>query len=617
MGHMPALLAFAMLWAAGAASSEPAALPPASLDLKVASKWLPNAAGKYDWSRAGYAGGERSIPQVPPGATFSVRRYGAKGDGKTDDSRAVQAALAATMARGGVLLFPRGTYLLRSPLFIDRSRVVIMGEGPAATSLVFARSLSAVYGGSYTADPCTGKIKSTWAFGGGFITLSGKAGRPKRPEQLARVKGDYPPGTTRLKVDSTAPFKAGMWVALLLNDQSTILPSGAKEPDYVNCTLAGGKGRRLQQGSAAARLFALPPPSDPILQLALEAAARETDEFILPQQAAAADALHAASGGEVVASMAPRGSVAAWIYGNNLVDSGGPGALNENSVRYSFRVKAVGRGYIDMDRPTIHQIKRAWTVTLHKYNYGIQEVGVQGLTIRFKNSGVYGDHLTDRGYNAIQLEGLRNAWVRDVRILGADNGVFVANAEFVTLASITVNTTRSRAGGPKVEANLQGHHALSTSLGQSVLISRFNIAKKYWHDVTLSGGAELCVVHRGKGLDLNVDYHRAGPWANLLTNTDFGLANRPFASGGRGDRGANTGRGSVFWNVYPGGGEGALSLPAKCDFGPLLTFYGRFKGKTCPASGWTVRRMPSGAPADLYLAQVQERRRLMRRLAAG
>ena len=106
--------------------------------------------------------------------------------------------------------------------------------------------------------------------------------------------------------------------------------------------------------------------------------------------------------------------------------SGGPGALNENSVRYSFRVKAVGRGYIDMDRPTIHQsertgwrggwtageagcgtaagaaplmgspigelhlfaclpaVKRAWTVTLHKYNYGIQEVGVQGLTIRFK-----------------------------------------------------------------------------------------------------------------------------------------------------------------------------------------------------------------------------------------
>lgn len=139
------------------------------------------------------------------------------------------------------------------------------------------------------------------------------------------------------------------------------------------------------------------------------------------------------------------------------------------------------------------------------------------------SSGVYGDHLTDRGYNAIQLEGLRNAWVRDVRILGADNGVFVANAEFVTLAcelprpppptafwggwpacwsgaaacqlctenngqgscylkpsrlpfarpaAITVNTTRSRAGGPKVEANLQGHHALSTSLGQSVLISR-------------------------------------------------------------------------------------------------------------------------------------------------
>lgn len=67
--------------------------------------------------------------------------------------------------------------------------------------------------------------------------------------------------------------------------------------------------------------------------------------------------------------------------------------------------------------------------------------------------------------------------------------------------------------------------------------ARFNIAKKYWHDVTLSGGAELCVVHRGKGLDLNVDYHRAGEarWrpAALLCAVTGPILSGHFACPGR------------------------------------------------------------------------------------
>jgi hypothetical protein len=39
---------------------------------------------------------------------------------------------------------------------------------------------------------------------------------------------------------------------------------------------------------------------------------------------------------------------------------------------------------------------------------------------------------------------------------------------------------------------------------------RFNVAKKYWHDVTVATDAVLCVVRNGTGLDINVDYHRAG-----------------------------------------------------------------------------------------------------------
>ncbi len=47
---------------------------------------------------------------------FDVRSFGARGDGKTDDSRAIQAALdAARVAGGGVVYVPPGTYLVAPP----------------------------------------------------------------------------------------------------------------------------------------------------------------------------------------------------------------------------------------------------------------------------------------------------------------------------------------------------------------------------------------------------------------------------------------------------------------------------------------------------------------------
>jgi polygalacturonase len=50
----------------------------------------------------------QSIPSYP--AKFDVKaNFGARGDGNTDDTKAVQAALAATKQSGGVLYFPPGT----------------------------------------------------------------------------------------------------------------------------------------------------------------------------------------------------------------------------------------------------------------------------------------------------------------------------------------------------------------------------------------------------------------------------------------------------------------------------------------------------------------------------
>jgi|GEM_PF-4222185 len=65
--------------------------------------------------------------------TFDVRRFGAKGDGKTDDTASLQKAIAAARERGGIVFFPPGTFLTRRLTMY--SRVHLRGSGGDATTL--------------------------------------------------------------------------------------------------------------------------------------------------------------------------------------------------------------------------------------------------------------------------------------------------------------------------------------------------------------------------------------------------------------------------------------------------------------------------------------------------
>jgi len=65
---------------------------------------------------------------------INVTDYGAKGDGVTDDTAAIQAAINAA-ENGGVIEIPRGTYAVRS-LKITRNGTMIVGEARWGTRLV-------------------------------------------------------------------------------------------------------------------------------------------------------------------------------------------------------------------------------------------------------------------------------------------------------------------------------------------------------------------------------------------------------------------------------------------------------------------------------------------------
>lgn len=120
---------------------------PASLPAGEYEVWLHRGqGGALGWGalHAGEGGtvATRHLSIAPAhaydGPTFDVRQLGAKGDGRTDDTAAVLAALAkANATRNSTILFPAGTYLLSQEIGPvsgpEKSGMRILGEGMAKT----------------------------------------------------------------------------------------------------------------------------------------------------------------------------------------------------------------------------------------------------------------------------------------------------------------------------------------------------------------------------------------------------------------------------------------------------------------------------------------------------
>ena len=98
-----------------------------------------------DWSFSGYANKERLSYPDPPFAA-NVLDFGALGDGQTDSSDAFRAAIGQVSdTGGGTVLIPRGRYLITKRLVMNKSNVVLKGEGND-TVLYFPLALSEVDG---------------------------------------------------------------------------------------------------------------------------------------------------------------------------------------------------------------------------------------------------------------------------------------------------------------------------------------------------------------------------------------------------------------------------------------------------------------------------------------
>ena len=141
---------------------------------------------------------EERLPE-PPVRTVrrSVRDFGAVGDGVTDDTAALQAALSA-LVPGDALLIPEGRYRFTSTLTLNRHEVSIVGAG--AGSVLFADF------------PAT--------FVGNALNVAGGYEGATFP-----LRADAFETARELVVDASAPFQAGDALMLVSDEWGPPAPN--------------------------------------------------------------------------------------------------------------------------------------------------------------------------------------------------------------------------------------------------------------------------------------------------------------------------------------------------------------------------------------------------------
>lgn len=171
-------------------------------------KWQPD--GRLpDFSFAGYHFSEDPLPEMK--VVASVKDFGARGDGKTDDTSAIKRAIAETDE--GAILIPAGRYVVSDIIWIKKPNIVLRGEGPGKTVIYCPRTLEDVL--PNMGKTTRGKPTSNYSWSGGFIWVKGSIGR----REIAAIRTASPRGSKTLQIERPkGQLSEGQRVTIELTD---------------------------------------------------------------------------------------------------------------------------------------------------------------------------------------------------------------------------------------------------------------------------------------------------------------------------------------------------------------------------------------------------------------
>jgi hypothetical protein len=216
----------------------------------------------------------------------------------------------------------------------------------------------------------------------------------------------------------------------------------------------------------------------------------------------------------------------------------------------------------------------------------------------------YEGHFTELGHNALALTNVANCWVRNLRIVHSDSGIFT-RSRFSTFANIVYISERQ----PEQSRQATGHHGASFS-GHDNVFTGFDFRTRFMHDITVTSQASGNVFSGGRGVDMCFDHHKRAPFANLFTDIDLGAGTRMYQSGGGADLRLHSAAWTTFWNVRA---ERPQRWPRR-SFGPdlmnLVAVTTREPQVIEPNGKWLEVIDPQAIrPQNLHHAQLERRLR--------
>ena len=311
--------------------------------------------------------------------------HGAVANDSIDDSKAIQAALAAAHAANGPvrLQFGPGRYILSEILWIEKSGIVVAGAGSGngGTELYMPRPLNQMDDG------------------GALDELREYLVRYDKRERQKDANLDV--------LFSEYSWSGGfIWSRFPGGRHATYLEENDRPIETVATIASGQAGGRKVTVPDAATLSV-----GDVLQIHWHNRAGEDGPLIASLYGADREAF-------------PVGD-RHWMLPDRPL------------VRQATRIQAIDGNAVTIADPLLHDISSELPAYFAQWDH-LTEVGLQDFAMVFPENPFFGHH-NEAGFNGVYFTGVYNGWIRNIRIENSDSGILTDDLANVTIADVVTS----------------------------------------------------------------------------------------------------------------------------------------------------------------------------------